>query len=102
MTRQFLRSEQRNTYFIELNTNDDADYAEVVDINLSLLKPMTAKPHSHDNISAVRNMKNIAVAQVCLGSCTNFLYKYLVIAAKILKCKVVHADGSFILAPGSR
>jgi len=47
-------------------------------------------------------MKNIAVDQVCLGSCTNSSYKDLVRVAKILRGKVVHPDVSFILAPGSR
>ncbi len=47
-------------------------------------------------------MKDIAVDQVCLGSCTNSSYKDLVTVAKILKGKVAHPDVSFILAPGSR
>ena len=47
-------------------------------------------------------MKNIAVDQVCLGSCTNSSYKDLVTVAKILKGKVAHPDISFIIAPGSR
>jgi aconitate hydratase len=63
---------------------------------------MTAKPHSPDNIGTVRSMKEIAVDQVCLGSCTNSSYKDLATVARILKGKVAHPDVSFILAPGSR
>jgi aconitate hydratase len=102
MTRLFLRAQQRETDFVELKPDSDAIYAQVVDIDLSKLTPLTAKPHSPDNISTVRNMKNIAVDQVCLGSCTNSSYKDLVRVANILKGKVVHPDVSFILAPGSR
>ena len=102
MTRLFLRAQQREADFVELKPDPEATYSKVVDIDLSNLEPMTAKPHSPDNISTVKSMKDIAVDQVCLGSCTNSSYKDLVTVAKILKGKLVHPDVSFILAPGSR
>jgi aconitate hydratase len=102
MTRLFLSSQQRETDFTPLCADKDASYAKIVDIDLSELQPMTAKPHSPDNIGTVRSMKEIAVDQVCLGSCTNSSYKDLATVARILKGKVVHPDVSFILAPGSR
>jgi aconitate hydratase len=102
MTRQFLSSQQRKKDFTKLKADEDATYARVVDIDLSKIEPLTAKPHSPDNIGMVKSMKKIAVNQVCLGSCTNSSYKDLVTVAKILKGKVVHPDVSFILAPGSR
>lgn len=102
MTRLFLSSQQRETDFTPLCADKDASYAKIVDIDLSELQPMTAKPHSPDNIGTVRSMQEIAVDQVCLGSCTNSSYKDLATVATILKGKVVHPDVSFILAPGSR
>ena len=102
LTRFFLVSQQREADFIELKADNDAVYAKTVNIDLSTLEPLTAKPHSPDNIGTVRSMKEIAVDQVCLGSCTNSSYKDLVTVAKILKGKVAHPDVSFILAPGSR
>lgn len=102
MTRLFLQAEQREADFVELKSDTDAAYAQVVEIDLSKLEPLTAKPHSPDNIGTVRSVKNIAVDQVCLGSCTNSSYKDLVRVAKILKGKVVHPNVSFLLAPGSR
>ncbi len=102
MTRQFLSSQQRKKDFMKLSADEEATYARVVDIDLSRIEPLTAKPHSPDNIGTVKSMKKIAVDQVCLGSCTNSSYKDLVTVAKILKGKVVHPDVSFILAPGSR
>ncbi len=102
LTRLFLRSQNREADFTELKADDDAVYARVVDIDLSKLEPLTAKPHSPENIGTVRSMSGIAVDQVCLGSCTNSSYKDLVTVAKILKGKVAHPDVSFVLAPGSR
>ncbi|HOE80524.1 MAG: aconitate hydratase [Smithella sp.] len=102
LTRQFLKSQQREKDFILLQADDDAAYAKVVDIDLSKLEPLTARPHSPDNIATVRSMNDLPVDQVCLGSCTNSSYKDLVTVAKILQGRVVHPDVSFILAPGSR
>jgi len=102
MTRIFLRSQRREKDFAELKPDKDAKYANVVNIDLSKIEPLTAKPHSPDNISTVRKMKKIPVNQVCLGSCTNSSYKDLVTVAKILKGKTAHPNVSFILAPGSK
>ncbi|MHB8138789.1 MAG: aconitate hydratase [Smithellaceae bacterium] len=102
LTKQFLRSQQREADFNELKADDNASYARIVDIDLSQLEPLTAKPHSPDNIGTVRSMNGLPVNQVCLGSCTNSSYKDLVTVAKIMKGKVAHPDISFILAPGSR
>ena len=102
MTRLFLKAQLRESDFMELQADSDALYAEVVNIDLSGLEPMTARPHSPDNVSTVKSMKEIAVDQVCLGSCTNSSYKDLVTVAKILERKVAHPNVSFVLAPGSR
>jgi len=101
-TKLFLRSEQRESDYVELLPDADANYTQIVEIDLSSIEPLTAKPHSPDNIATVAGMGEIAVQQVCLGSCTNSSYKDLVTVAKILKGKVAHPDVSFILAPGSR
>ncbi|NLA40285.1 MAG: aconitate hydratase [Smithella sp.] len=102
MTRQFLRSQQREADFIELKADDDAVYAREETIDLSRIEPLAAKPHSPDNIATVRSLTGIPVQQVCLGSCTNSSYKDLATVAKILKGRIAHPDVSFILAPGSR
>jgi aconitate hydratase len=102
MTKLFLSAQRRAKDFVELKPDKDALYAKTIHIDLSRLEPLTAKPHSPDNIAPVKSMKDMRVDQVCLGSCTNSSYKDLVTVAKILKGKVAHPDVSFILAPGSR
>ena len=102
MTRLFLKSQLREADFSLLQPDEDASYAQTIDIDLSTLEPLTAKPHSPDNIGTVAQMKEIPVNQVCLGSCTNSSYKDLVTVAKILKNRIADPDVSFILAPGSR
>ncbi|MDO8724278.1 MAG: aconitate hydratase [Syntrophales bacterium] len=102
MTMAFLKAEKRVADWREISADRDAVYERIVDINLSELEPMTAKPHSPDNIGAVSDMGKIEVQQVCLGSCTNSSYGDLATVACILKGRVVHPDVSFIIAPGSK
>lgn len=102
VTRQFLKAENREEDWRELLPDADAIYDRIVEINLSDLEPLTAMPHSPDHIKRVRDVGEIPVQQVCLGSCTNSSYKDLATAARILKGKVTHPDVSFVLAPGSR
>jgi aconitate hydratase len=102
MTRIFLRTQQREGDWTEISADGDAHYERTVRINLSDLVPLTARPHSPDHICPVKEVGEIAVHQVCIGSCTNSSYKDLVTVARILKGKVVHPRVSFIIAPGSR
>jgi aconitate hydratase len=102
MTRKFLEAQGRAEEWTPLAADDDAVYDKTVTINLNELVPLTAKPHSPDQIATVKEMGNIPVDQVCLGSCTNSSYKDLVTVAKILKGQTVHPRVSFIIAPGSK
>ncbi|MGC9977221.1 MAG: aconitate hydratase, partial [Syntrophales bacterium] len=102
MTRIFLLAQGRRDDWQEIRADADAEYDRIINIDLSGLVPLTARPHSPDNISPVRNVGGIRVNQVCIGSCTNSTYKDMVTVAKILKDKVAHEEVSLIIAPGSR
>lgn len=101
-TRKFLKAQGRETDWIEIKADGDAEYDKVVDLDLSTLEPLAAAPHSPGNIVRVADMKNMKVDQVMLGSCTNSSYTEIATAAKILKGRRVHPDVSFGVAPGSR
>jgi aconitate hydratase len=102
VTRLFLKMQGRETDWVEIKADADAEYEQVVEINLSELVPLVAKPHSPDHIATVKDVEGVPVDQVCIGSCTNASYKDLATVAAILKGKVVHTGVSFVLSPGSR
>jgi len=102
LTREFLAAQGRAKEWIELVADKDADYARVVDLDLSKLVPLVAVPHSPGNIKTVRDVAGLAVNQVCIGSCTNSSYKDLVTVAGIMKGKTAAPDVSFVIAPGSK
>lgn len=102
MTRNFLKAQAREEDWIELKADDGASYERVVNIDLSRLVPLAACPHSPDNVRPVREVGEIEVDQVCIGSCTNSSYRDLALVASILKGKTVHPSVNFVISPGSR
>ncbi|NCU25755.1 aconitate hydratase [Candidatus Nomurabacteria bacterium] len=102
ITREFLRSQGREDDHIELKADDDAVYDQVIEIDLSTIEPLAAKPHSPDNVEAVRSIGKMKIDQVCIGSCTNSSYADMMKTAAILKGKTVHKDVSLVIAPGSK
>ena len=101
-TREFLRAQGREEMWIPLEADDDAVYDEEMELDLSTLEPLTAKPHSPDNVETVRSVGKIRVNQVAIGSCTNSSYLDLMKVAAILKGKTVHPDVSLVISPGSK
>jgi aconitate hydratase len=101
-TLEFFKAQGREENWIEFKPDADAVYDEVITINLSELTPLTAKPHSPDNVAKVSEVGKIKVDQVVIGSCTNSSYEDLMKVAKILKGQKVHPDVSLVIGPGSR
>ena len=102
ITRAFMKAQGREADWVALAPDSDAEYDEVVNIDLSALRPLAACPHSPDAVKTVEEIGPIKVDQCCIGSCTNSsLYDMLKVAA-ILKGKTVHPDVSLSIAPGSK
>ena len=101
-TREFLKKQGRENDYIPLKADENAHYDKIVEINLSELKPMVAKPHSPDNVVEVDELIGKKVDQVCIGSCTNSSYTDLLNVANILKGKKIHPDVSLTISFGSK
>jgi aconitate hydratase len=102
VTARFLASQDRAGDFVALGPDPDAEYDEVLDINLSELEPLIALPHMPDNVVKIADVAGRKVDQVFIGSCTNSSYTDLMRVAAILKGKTVHPGVSLVIAPGSR
>lgn len=72
--------------------DEDAEYDEVIKIDLSTLKPTVAFPHLPENTKTVDEAGDVAIDQVVIGSCTNGRISDLREAASVLKGRKV-ADG---------
>ena len=101
-TRQFLKLQKRESAFVPLAADPDAEYDRVIEIDLAQIVPMAACPSSPDNIKAVSELAGIPVDQVLIGSCTNGGYRDLATVAAILKGKHISDNVTLGIAPGSR
>ena len=70
----------------------DAEYDEVIEINLDELKPTVSFPHLPENTHTVDEIDEIKIDQVVIGSCTNGRIEDMRAAASVLKGRTV-ADG---------
>ncbi len=102
MTMEFLKAEGRIGDYAPLSADADAFYDEVIEIDLSSLEPLAAKPHMPDQVAKLSELKDIKVDQVAIGSCTNSSYADLMTVAGILRGKKVHPDVSLVISPGSK
>ena len=102
VTREFLKAQGREEDYTPLSADDGAEYEWVIDIDLSKIVPAAAMPHSPDAVRALDEIGQIAVDQVCIGSCTNSSYSDLMTVAKILKGKTIAPNISLSVSPGSK
>lgn len=100
-TKEYLAQQGRVDDYIEMKADEDATYDQELDVDLSALVPMTAKPHSPDAVVPVKELEGMKVNQVVIGSCTNSSFTDMMKAAKILKGRKVADHVSLVIAPGS-
>ncbi len=102
VTKAFLKAEGREEDFVELSSDEDATYDAEYTVDLSVLKPLAACPHSPDNVKSVSDLAGMAINQVCIGSCTNSSMQDMLTVAAMLKGKTVHPNVSLSISPGSK
>ena len=102
ITRQFLKAQGREDCWVELKSDDDAVYDEIIELDLSALEPLAACPHSPDAVKPVKELSGMKIDQCCIGSCTNSSYLDMMRVAAILKGKTVHPDVSLTIGCGSK
>lgn len=81
----------------------DAEYDEVIEIDLSKLEPTVAFPHLPENTKTISEIKDeIKIDQVVIGSCTNGRMDDLRTAAALLKGRHVAKGMRLIVIPGTQ
>lgn len=100
LTREYMegRCERKPVIF---EADPDAEYEQVIDIDLSKIVPTVSCPHLPENTHPAADLHDIKVDQVVIGSCTNGRMEDMEAAYNILKGKKV-ADGiRVIIIPGT-
>ncbi|MCD6222547.1 MAG: aconitate hydratase [Thermoplasmata archaeon] len=102
VTKKWLEAQNRGEQWIPLEADEDAEYDEIIEIDLSEVEPLAALPHSPGNVKPVSEIEGMEVQQVAIGSCTNSSLRDLKMVAQILKGHTVAPNLSLLINPGSR
>ena len=88
--------------FTVYEADADAEYEQVVTVDLSTLKPTVSFPHLPDNTRTIDEVGDIKIDQVVIGSCTNGRMEDLRIAAGLLKDRKVAKGVRTIVIPATQ
>jgi 3-isopropylmalate/(R)-2-methylmalate dehydratase large subunit len=104
ITEEFLKDKNlRDTPKIHYS-DDDANYCQVIEIDVAKLEPVIAYPFLPENGHSITEAiaDDIKVDQAFIGSCTNGRLEDLKIASEILDGQRVHEDVRLIITPGTQ
>lgn len=87
---------------VEYTADEDAEYDEIIEIDLSKLRPTVSFPHLPDNTRTIDEVGTVKIDQVVIGSCTNGRISDLRAAAEVLKGKTVAKSVRTIIIPATQ
>lgn len=101
ITRKYLRGRTKEKY-AALQSDPDASYEQVYEIDLNKIGPTVARPHRLDDVVPVEEVEGIPFNKAFVGTCTNGRVEDLEIMARILKGKRIHPDVNMLIVPASQ
>ncbi len=84
LTKEYVQSRAKRHYKF-FQSDLEAKYAQVVEMDISRVEPQVAFPHLPSNVKPISAVGNVPIDQVVIGSCTNGRLEDLRTAARVLK-----------------
>jgi 3-isopropylmalate/(R)-2-methylmalate dehydratase large subunit len=100
-TRAYVHARGRDDG-LYLQSDADAEYSAVYDIDVSKFEPFVAVPFIPENVKPVSELNELEINQVVIGMCTNGNIEDLRAAAEILKGRKIHPRVRAVIIPGSQ
>jgi len=101
VTRSFLTRLGRPDDWRPMQPDEDAEYDDQIELDLSAITPLIALPGSPDTVVPIEEVVGTAIQQVTVGSCTNGSWHDMSQVANVVRGQRVHPSVSFVLFPGS-
>lgn len=98
---EFATKEDALKEYSKWNSDSDAEYEKTMNLDVTSLEPLVTYGYKPDLVKPAREMNDVKVDQVYIGSCTNGRISDLRIAAEILKGKHLAEGVRGILAPAT-
>lgn len=102
LTKEYLESQNRGSDYEPLSADNDAVYQRTIKIDVSKLEPVVAKPHTVDNMAYAKDLKDIKIHQVYVGTCINGRLEDLAVVANFIKGKKLNPETRLVIGPASR
>lgn len=103
VTRAYVDARKTRDYVV-YEADADAEYDEVIEINMSELRPTVAFPHLPENTKTIdeAEKEHVVIDQAVIGSCTNGRIEDMRAAAAILKGRKVSSHVRTIVIPATQ
>jgi len=101
-TKAYLKEKGREDKFTIIEPDADAIYERTIEIDVTTLEPTVSCPHTVDNTKKAKELSDVKVDQVFVGTCTNGRIEDLRVVAEILKGNKVHPSVRMIVVPASK
>ena len=101
-TLDFIASRRQGQIPDSVISDPDAEFEEVIHVEVSNLEPLVAKPHSPDNVCLVKEIAGTHVDQVFIGTCNGGRLEDLHAVAEILKGRHIAPNIRLIVVPTSK
>lgn len=83
-------------------SDEDAVFSQIIDMDLSSIQPVVAKPHFVDSVVPAKECAGVKIDEAFLGSCNNGRIEDLRVGAAVIKGKKVADKVRFLVVPASR
>ena len=101
ISKEFESREAALKEYSKWRPDDDAEYFQVIDFDVTNLEPVMTVNYKPDQVRTIREMEGTKVDQVYIGSCTNGRLEDLRIAASVLKGKRIAPNVRAIVSPAT-
>ena len=101
ITKAYVAKRAKRPYSF-YNSDPDAQYADVINIDVNSIEPQVAFPHIPSNVRGISQVGDIKIDQVVIGSCTNGRIEDLRVAAGILKKNKAAPRVRLIIVPATQ
>ena len=106
ITREYISQTNPDRYekgdLLAVEADPDAEYIKTVDIDLDDVELLCAMPYLPSNTEAAKELSDVVIDQVVIGSCTNGRLADIGLAAKLFEGKTVAPNVRCIVIPGSQ
>jgi 3-isopropylmalate/(R)-2-methylmalate dehydratase large subunit len=101
-TEAYLKDRAQREYTV-VKPDEDAEYEEVIEIDVSQIAPQVAFPSLPENTKGLDEIdEKIEIHQAVIGSCTNGRIEDLRAAAEVFKGQKVHKNVRCLVFPGTQ